>query len=115
MTVSPEAAPDTPEFLVIDFKEGVPVKVTNKTDGTVKDTPVELYEYLNTVGGTSWYGGPRLRCLLVLNTQCFSRPFARQHRLVPCGILRRGVDFQQTAPLPSHTCVITTLLLPVTF
>jgi len=40
MTVSPEDAPDKAEIIEIDFKAGVPVKVTNKTDGSCMHAPV---------------------------------------------------------------------------
>jgi len=36
MTVSPKAAPEESTFIDIDFVRGVPVKLTNKTNGTVK-------------------------------------------------------------------------------
>jgi len=36
MTVSPQAAPETSVFVDVEFEKGVPVKLTNKTDGTVK-------------------------------------------------------------------------------
>ena len=36
MTVSPQAAPDASTMITIDFDKGVPVKLTNKSDGTVK-------------------------------------------------------------------------------
>lgn len=63
MTVSPENAPDKAEIIEIDFKAGVPVKVTNKTDGTVKDAALDMYTYLNTVGGRNGVG----RCDIVEN------------------------------------------------
>jgi len=56
MTVSPKEAPDKDEFLSIEFKHGVPIKVTNKSDGTVKDSALEIYTYLNTVGGRNAVG-----------------------------------------------------------
>lgn len=56
MTVSPKDAPDKAEELSIEFKKGVPVKVTNKSDGTVKTNALEIYTYLNTVGGRNGVG-----------------------------------------------------------
>ena len=56
MTVSPKEAPDKDELLSIEFKHGVPIKVTNKSDGTVKDSALEIYTYLNTVGGRNAVG-----------------------------------------------------------
>ncbi len=56
LTVSPKEAPDEETIIEIEFKDGIPVKVTNKNDGTVKDTPLELFMYLNTLGGENAIG-----------------------------------------------------------
>eukprot|EP00611_Tribonema_gayanum_P023111 TRINITY_DN4801_c1_g1_i1.p1 TRINITY_DN4801_c1_g1~~TRINITY_DN4801_c1_g1_i1.p1 ORF type:complete len:446 (-),score=194.89 TRINITY_DN4801_c1_g1_i1:132-1418(-) len=56
MTVSPEAAPDTPEILRIEFDTGIPVKVTNLTDKTEKTGALELFLYLNQVAGRNGVG-----------------------------------------------------------
>lgn len=56
MTVDPEKAPEKPASITVEFKEGVPVKVTNNDDGTVKTECVELYQYLNTIGGAHGVG-----------------------------------------------------------
>ena len=45
-----ETSPDTADILTIDFEQGIPVKVTNQTDGTSIEGAVELFEYLNTLG-----------------------------------------------------------------
>ncbi|PCI99291.1 MAG: argininosuccinate synthase [Alphaproteobacteria bacterium] len=45
-----ETSPDTADILTIDFEQGIPVKVTNQTDGTSVEGAVELFEYLNTLG-----------------------------------------------------------------
>jgi len=42
--------PDQADILSIDFEQGVPVKVTNQTDGTTVKGAVELFDYLNTLG-----------------------------------------------------------------
>ncbi len=42
--------PDEAELIDMDFENGIPVKVTNKTDGTVKTGALELFEYLNELG-----------------------------------------------------------------
>ncbi|THB75130.1 MAG: argininosuccinate synthase [Desulfobacteraceae bacterium] len=55
-TVSPEKAPDQPTFIVLEFKDGIPVKVTNKEDGTVKTDPLELFVYLNDLGRANGIG-----------------------------------------------------------
>lgn len=56
LTVSPKDAPDEETIIEIDFKDGIPRKVTNKNDGTVKDTPLELFMYLNKLGGENGIG-----------------------------------------------------------
>ncbi len=52
-SVAPEAAPDTPMYLEIDFVKGVPVAIDGKALG-----PVELLTYLNELGGA--YGVGRI-------------------------------------------------------
>merc|ERR1719463_989063 len=39
-----------------EFKKGVPVKLTNKTDGTVKTDPLELFLYANEIAGANGIG-----------------------------------------------------------
>lgn len=56
MTTDPEKAPDTPTKLEITFKKGLPVSVKNLDDGTVKSKPLELFLYLNEVGGKHGIG-----------------------------------------------------------
>eukprot|EP00531_Pseudo-nitzschia_arenysensis_P010555 CAMPEP_0116131468 /NCGR_PEP_ID=MMETSP0329-20121206/9021_1 /TAXON_ID=697910 /ORGANISM="Pseudo-nitzschia arenysensis, Strain B593" /LENGTH=418 /DNA_ID=CAMNT_0003625899 /DNA_START=79 /DNA_END=1335 /DNA_ORIENTATION=+ len=56
MTVSPQAAPETPETVVIEFYKGIPTKITNKTDGTVKTDPLEIFLYCNMVAGKHGVG-----------------------------------------------------------
>ncbi|EGD80422.1 argininosuccinate synthetase 1 [Salpingoeca rosetta] len=56
MTTDPEKAPQEPTTLAIEFKHGVPVKVTNKTEGVTKDGIVEMYLYLNEVAGKHGVG-----------------------------------------------------------
>ncbi|MCC6748100.1 MAG: argininosuccinate synthase [Deltaproteobacteria bacterium] len=53
---SPFAAPDRPCRLEIQFKDAVPVKVTNLDDQTSFTAPLELYRYLNRVGGENGIG-----------------------------------------------------------
>lgn len=61
MTVDPEDAPDAPTILRIEFQEGVPVKVINKTDIRNEDTevhtdPLDLFLYLNKMAGENGIG-----------------------------------------------------------
>jgi argininosuccinate synthase len=55
-TVSPENAPDQPTHIVMTFKDGVPVRVENQNDGTVKARPLELFQYLNQLGKENGIG-----------------------------------------------------------
>ncbi|MCI0504275.1 argininosuccinate synthase [Candidatus Micrarchaeota archaeon] len=55
-TKSPKDAPDKETELAIHFKDGLPVKVENKGDGTVKTDPLELFMYLNSVGAENAIG-----------------------------------------------------------
>ena len=50
LTLSPEKANDKETLLSIAFKDGVPVSVTNKDDGTVVTDSVEMILYLNKMG-----------------------------------------------------------------
>lgn len=55
-TTAPEKAPDIAETIAMTFKDGVPVKVENLDDGTVKTDPLELFMYLNELGGKHGVG-----------------------------------------------------------
>ena len=55
-TICPEKAPDRPVEITISFKDGVPVKVVNLSEGTVKTRPLELFEYLNQLGRENGIG-----------------------------------------------------------
>ena len=54
--VMPQDAPDSETRIVIDFKDGLPVKVLNKDDGTVKEDPYDLFVYLNDIAGKNGIG-----------------------------------------------------------
>lgn len=56
MTVDPEKAPNTPEYVAISFEKGLPTKIENLTDGTVITDPLEGFLYLNKVGGRNGCG-----------------------------------------------------------
>lgn len=45
-----EKQPNTDDIITIDFEKGVPIKVSNQTDGTQKTGAVALFEYLNELG-----------------------------------------------------------------
>jgi argininosuccinate synthase len=55
-TKDPIDAPDKPEEIMIQFKQGVPVMVRNLSDGTVKSDPLELFQYLNLLAGRHGIG-----------------------------------------------------------
>ena len=54
--VLPQDAPDKETKIVIQFKDGLPVKVINKDDGTVKEDTYEMYVYLNEIAGKNGIG-----------------------------------------------------------
>ncbi|KAL8567058.1 Adenylosuccinate synthetase [Nucella lapillus] len=56
MTVDPEQAPDKADVIQIDFEKGVPVCLRNESDGTVKKDPLDLFVYLNELGGKHGIG-----------------------------------------------------------
>jgi len=55
-TRSPEEAPDKPTRIVVTFKDGIPIRVMNLEDGTVREKPLELFEYLNELGSVNGIG-----------------------------------------------------------
>uniref|UniRef100_A0A8C5D9H5 Argininosuccinate synthase n=1 Tax=Gouania willdenowi TaxID=441366 RepID=A0A8C5D9H5_GOUWI len=56
MTKNPDEAPNVPDVLEIEFKNGVPIKVTNVKAGSSKDKPLEMFMYLNEIGGKHGVG-----------------------------------------------------------
>uniref|UniRef100_A0A671YX89 Argininosuccinate synthase n=1 Tax=Sparus aurata TaxID=8175 RepID=A0A671YX89_SPAAU len=56
MTKNPEDSPNTPDDLEIEFKNGVPVKVINEQEGMSKDSPLDIFSYLNDIGGKHGVG-----------------------------------------------------------
>lgn len=55
-TVSPWKAPEKSTWIEVHFKDGTPVKIVNKNDGTVKTDPLELFLYANEVGSANGVG-----------------------------------------------------------
>lgn len=55
-TVSPKEAPDEETFLEIHFLDGNPVAVKNLSDGTIKEKPLELFNYINKVAAENGVG-----------------------------------------------------------
>lgn len=52
----PMDAPDTETHISITFKDGIPARVINKDDGTSYTDPLELFTYLNKLGGANGIG-----------------------------------------------------------
>lgn len=53
---TPETAPDKAVKIKITFKDGIPTKVENLSDGTVKTDSLELFLYLNQLGAENGIG-----------------------------------------------------------
>jgi len=56
LSVSPKDAPDEATKIEIEFEDGIPTKVVNKNTGTKKEKPLELFTYLNELGGKNGIG-----------------------------------------------------------
>jgi argininosuccinate synthase len=56
LTRALEDTPETPDRVVIRFKDAYPVEVENLGDGTKVTDPVEIVGYLNEIGGTHGIG-----------------------------------------------------------
>ncbi len=54
--VMPQDAPDKETRIVVHFRNGLPVKIVNKDDGTVKEDPYEMFVYLNEIAGRNGIG-----------------------------------------------------------
>lgn len=55
MTQDLKKAPDEPFKLSIEFRKGLPVKVITQ-DATVCDKPLDIFTYLNKIGGKHGIG-----------------------------------------------------------
>lgn len=54
--VTPMDAPDKETHIEVHFKDGTPVKVVNTTDNLTVEKPLELFNYLNKIGGENGVG-----------------------------------------------------------
>lgn len=54
--VVPQDAPDKETHIEVHFKDGIPTKVVNTDDGTTLTDPLELFMYLNKIGGENGIG-----------------------------------------------------------
>ncbi|MFH1246894.1 MAG: argininosuccinate synthase [Candidatus Micrarchaeota archaeon] len=55
-TVSPQNAPDKETKIVIEFKAGVPIAVTNASEGKNVTGSLEVFQYLNELGSKNGVG-----------------------------------------------------------
>ncbi len=56
LTRSPQEAPEAADRIELEFKDGSPVRVENLEDGTQYTDPLELFMYLNELGGRHGIG-----------------------------------------------------------
>ncbi len=56
MTLSPQKAPDKEIELIIEFKDGIPVRITDNTHKITETNPLKLCIYLNKIGGENGIG-----------------------------------------------------------
>lgn len=56
MTISPQKAPDKETDIIIEFKDGIPIKVEDKTNKFIVEGALELFCYLNKLGGENGVG-----------------------------------------------------------
>lgn len=56
MTASPKKAPDKETSLVIEFKQGIPIKIIDKTNKVTETDSLKLFQYLNKIGGLNAIG-----------------------------------------------------------
>jgi len=54
--VPPRKAPDREVHIQVHFRDGIPVRVVNKENGTDITDPLELFMYLNKIGGENGIG-----------------------------------------------------------
>lgn len=55
-TKHPKDAPNEETHLSIHFKDGIPIKVVDRTHNVTKDSPYDLFTYLNAVGAENGIG-----------------------------------------------------------
>jgi argininosuccinate synthase len=55
-TTAPEQAPENAARIAITFKDGIPTRVENLDDGTLRTRPLELFQYLNELGSLHGIG-----------------------------------------------------------
>ncbi|GAC98474.1 argininosuccinate synthase [Pseudozyma hubeiensis SY62] len=79
LTKSPESAPDTPERIVIEFKQGVPSKVKVLSSGKEHTDPVDVFLTLNALARANGIGRIDIvenRFIGVKSRGCYESPGA---------------------------------------
>lgn len=79
LTTAPEDAPQTPERISIEFKTGLPVKVTVPGEGKTYTDPVDIFLALNTLGRKHGIGRVDIvenRFIGVKSRGCYESPGA---------------------------------------
>ena len=56
LTKSPEQAPNTPTTIAIEFKQGIPIKLEDKTNNKTETNPLKLFQHLNNIAGNNAIG-----------------------------------------------------------
>jgi argininosuccinate synthase len=56
MTRSPREAPDEETVVDVHFKDGIPTRVVDRSNGVEHDTPLGLFTYLNEIGAANGIG-----------------------------------------------------------
>ena len=55
-TKSPQNAPDKETEIIIEFKQGIPVKIINKTENKTVTNSLKIFTYLNKIAGENAIG-----------------------------------------------------------
>jgi argininosuccinate synthase len=107
-TVSPESAPDQPEFIDIEFSKGDPVSINGQALG-----PKEMLTYLNTLGGKHGIGRLDLvenRFVGMKSRGCYETPggtiLLKAHRGIESITLDREVAHLKDDLMPRYASLI---------
>lgn len=102
LTVSPDKAPDQPEYLEIDFEKGIPVAVGGQAYG-----PVEMMEVLNKIAGKHGVGRVDIvenRLVGMKSRGCYETPggtilYAAHQELESLTLERETLHYKQSMAL----------------
>lgn len=106
-TVSPKDAPDKETKIMIEFKQGIPIKVINETENKTVEGALKLFQYLNELGSKNGIG----RIDLVENR--FVGIKSRGVYETPAGtiLLKAHLDIEGIA-LDKEVCHLKDMLMP---